>query len=52
MTEFSSTKERIAYYLNQMEKAMPEIQRQIKVYESAVKSGNLKKSKIIITRNV
>ncbi len=52
MTEFSSTEERVAYYLKQMDKAMPEIKRQIKVYEEAVKSSKRKKSEITITRNV
>jgi len=35
-----------------MEKAMPEIRRQIKVYEEAVKTGNRRKFKVEITRNV
>lgn len=52
MTEFSSTEERIAFYLKQMEKAMPEIRRQIKVYEEAIKSGKRRKNKIEITRNI
>ena len=52
MTEFQSTQERIAFYLKQMEKAMPEIKRQIKVYEEAIKSGKRRKNKIDITGNV
>ncbi|MCX8483696.1 MAG: hypothetical protein ORO02_00610 [Bacteroidia bacterium] len=52
MTHFSSTEERIAYYLKRMEKAMPEIQKQIKVYENAIKSGKTKSPKITITKNV
>jgi len=45
MTEFRSTQERVAFYLKQMEKAMPEIKGQIKVYEEAVKAGSRRKSK-------
>lgn len=52
MTEFRSTQERVAFYLKQMEKAMPEIKRHIKVYEEAVKAGSRRKSKVEITRNV
>jgi hypothetical protein len=52
MTEFQSTQERITFYLKQMEKAMPEIKRQIKVYEEAIKSGKRRKNKTEITRNV
>jgi hypothetical protein len=52
MTDFKNTEERISFYLKQMEKAMPEIKRQIKVYEEAVKSGKKRKNKIEITRNV
>lgn len=52
MTHFSSTEERIAYYLKRMEKAMPEIQKQIKVYEAAVKSGKTKSSTVTIIKNV
>ena len=52
MNHLSSTEERIAFYLKQMEKAMPEIKRQIKVYEDAIKSGKRRKNKIEITHNV
>ena len=52
MTQFSSTEERIAYYLKQMEKAMPEIKEQIKVYEAAVISGKTRNKTVSITRNV
>jgi len=52
MTEFSSTEERVAFYLQQMKKAMPEIKRQIKVYEDSVRSGKSKKNKITISRTV
>lgn len=43
MTDFKSTEERIAFYLKQMKKAMPEIRRQTKVYEEAIKSGKSNK---------
>lgn len=52
MTEFRSTQERVAFYLKQMEKAMPEIKRQIKVYEEAVKAGSRRKCTVEISRNV
>jgi LPS sulfotransferase NodH len=52
MIQFSSTEERIAYFLKRMEKAMPEIEKQIKVYEAAVKSGKTKNKIVTITRNV
>lgn len=52
MTEFQNTEVRITFYLKQMEKAMPEIQRQIKVYEEAIKSGKRRKNKIEIPHNV
>ncbi len=52
MTDFSSSQERIAYYLKRMENAMPEIKKQIKVYEAAVKSGKTKIKTITITSNV
>lgn len=52
MTDFKSTEERIAFYLKQMKKAMPEIRMQIKVYEDAIKSGKLNKQSITIARNI
>ena len=52
MTEFSSTEERIAFYLKQMEKAMPEIRRQIKVYEEAIKSGKRNTKSNIVPNNI
>jgi hypothetical protein len=52
MTNFSSTQERIAYYLKRMEKAMPEIKKQIKVYEAAVKSGKTRNETVSIKGNV
>jgi hypothetical protein len=52
MPESTSTEERIARYLNQMQKAMPEIRRQIKVYEKASLAASGKRKSIAITRNV
>jgi hypothetical protein len=52
MTEFQSTQERITFYLKQMEKAMPEIRRQIKVYEEAVKSGKRNTKPTIVPNNI
>lgn len=52
MTEFQSTQERIAFNLKQMEKALPEIKRQIKVYEQAIKSGKQNKKTNIIQNNI
>jgi hypothetical protein len=52
MTEFSSTEERIAFYLKQMEKAMPEIRRQIKVYEEAVNSGKRNTKPTVVPNNI
>jgi hypothetical protein len=39
MKNTSETDKRIAHYLRQMEKAMPEVKRQIAVYEKSLKSG-------------
>ena len=48
MIHFSSTEERVAYYLKRLEKAMPEIKKQIKVYEDAIKYGKTKNKAAII----
>jgi hypothetical protein len=40
MIQFANTAARIAHYSRQMQKAMPEINRQIEVYKKAVESGN------------
>ncbi|GEM_PF-3611693 len=44
----SNTEQRVAIILEKMLKAMPEIRRQIRVYEERVKSGNAGKSKKIM----
>ena len=43
------TEKRVAYLLAQMRKAMPEIRRQIAVYEKRMKSGKLIKPTMINT---
>ncbi len=40
MKKSSNTEQRITHILQQMRKAMPEIRRQIEVYEKSIKSGN------------
>ena len=54
MKKFSDTEQRIAETLEQMRKAMPEIRRQVAVYEKSLKLGN--KSKVrevtVHSRNV
>ena len=44
MNKLSHTEQRVAHILERMRKAMPEIKRQIEVYEKSVKAGNLIKS--------
>lgn len=44
MLEFSDTKSRIAFFIEQMKKAMPLVKHHIEVYENAVKSNKLIKS--------
>lgn len=44
MKQPSATEKRIAAYLQQMQKAMPEVRKQIAVYEKALKNGTLIKS--------
>jgi len=52
MIQFANTAARIAHYSRQMQKAMPEINRQIEVYKKTVKSGNLELPAVIVTQNV
>ncbi|MDR3680164.1 MAG: hypothetical protein P4L41_09375 [Flavipsychrobacter sp.] len=44
MKKVSKTEQRVAHTLEQMRKAMPEIKRQVEVYEKSVKSGTQIKS--------
>jgi hypothetical protein len=45
MNKPSNTERRVADLQERMRKAMPEIKRQIAVYEKNIKSGNLKSPK-------
>ena len=42
--------EQISFLLKQMENAMPEVRRQVKVYEKNIKSGKVVKSTQIATQ--
>lgn len=44
MKKSSNTEQRVAHILERMRKAMPEIRRQIEVYEKSIQSGNKIKS--------
>ncbi len=44
MKESSTIDKQIAHLLKQMEKAMPEVRRQVEVYEKNLKAGNINKS--------
>ena len=44
MESFSNTEKRVVFFQKQLEKAMPAVRQQIKVYESHVKSGNTNKA--------
>jgi len=44
MKQSSNTEKRVAHILERMRKAMPEIKRQIEVYEKNLQSGNQVKS--------
>jgi hypothetical protein len=44
MIDFSNTKTRVAFFIEQMKKAMPEVKHQIEVYENALKTDTLVKS--------
>ena len=44
MKKVSNTEQRVAHILEKMETAMPEIKRQIAVYEKSIKSGKQVKS--------
>ncbi len=54
MKKSSDTEQRVAHILEQMRKAMPEIKRQIAVYEKSIKYGTQIKSPITTatSRNV
>jgi hypothetical protein len=54
MKKSSNTEQRVARILEGMRKAMPEIKRQIEVYEKSIKSGNhIKSPKVTVqSRNV
>jgi|LauGreDrversion4_2_1035121.scaffolds.fasta_scaffold567505_1 hypothetical protein len=52
MIRFENTEARIAFYLKQMQMAMPEIKRQIEVYQAATKSGLLPNSTVTVSQNV
>jgi len=54
MKKSSNTEQRVADILEGMRKAMPEIKRQIKVYEKSIQSGNkIKLPKVtVLSRNV
>lgn len=49
-----TVKQQVEFYLLQMEKALPEIKRQVEVYEQNLKSGKVVKPYSLITpvRNV
>ena len=44
MNKLSATEKRVTIYLERMKKAMPEVKRQIAVYEKAAKEGTLVKN--------
>ncbi len=46
MKNFSTIDKQIAYLLKQMGKAMPEVRRQVEVYEKNLKSVKIKTPKI------
>jgi len=46
----TSINKQIAFLLKQMEKAIPEIRRQVEVYEKNLKTGKLVKSSMVTTR--
>jgi len=49
MKKSSNTEKRIAHILERMRTAMPEIKRQIEVYEKSIQSGNqIKSSKVTV----
>ena len=52
MIHFANTAARVAHYSMQMQKAMPEINRQIEVYKKAVESGNLAPPLVTVSQNV
>ena len=54
MKKASNTEKRVAHILERMQKAMPEIKRQIKVYEKSITSGHqIKSPKVTVhSRNV
>jgi hypothetical protein len=47
MKDFSNTQKRVAFFQKQLEKAMPAVRQQIKVYESHVKTGTTNKSPLV-----
>jgi hypothetical protein len=54
MKKASNTEKRIEHILEQMREAMPEIKRQIAVYEKSIKTGSSAKSPKVVapSRNV
>jgi hypothetical protein len=49
----SDTEQRVARLLERMRKAMPEIKRQVAVYEKNLKDGKIKSPKVtILSRNL
>jgi hypothetical protein len=44
MKKSSNTEQRVAHILERMRKAIPEIKRQVAVYEESIRSGNQIKS--------
>ena len=50
MNNSSTTDKQIAFLLTQMEKAMPEVRRQVEVYERNLKAGKIIKATQIITQ--
>ncbi len=48
MENASSTGKRVTFYLEQMKKAMPEINRQIEVYEKSIKTNKQAKSPKVV----
>ena len=51
MNETLSTEQRVANILEGMRKAMPEIKRQIEVYEKSIQLGNKDKSNKVIVKS-
>lgn len=47
MKDFSNTEKRVAFFQKQLEKSMPAVRQQIKVYESHVKLGTTNKSPLV-----